>query len=73
MKRILKAMVLCLMIGSFLAACATPTSDKRGYGGKKSTPKQAQEQVVPEGGASQPTPPQPQDEDAPKGTPSKSK
>lgn len=47
MKRFLTALIFCLMIVSFLAACATPATDKRGSGGKKSTPKQAQEEVVP--------------------------
>lgn len=53
MKRFFVAVVFCLMIGSFLVACATPANDKRGYGGKKSMPRPAQEEVVPES-----TPPQ---------------
>lgn len=48
MKRFLAGIVFCLMIGSFLA-CASTVNDKRGYGGKKSLPKPAQEEVVPEG------------------------
>ncbi len=48
MKRFFVAVVCCLTIGSFLVACATTASDKRGYGGKKSRSQQAQEQVVDE-------------------------
>jgi hypothetical protein len=53
MKRFLVLVIFCLMIGSFLIACATTATDKRGSGGKKSIPRQAQEEVVPEGAASQ--------------------
>ncbi|MBI3398666.1 MAG: hypothetical protein HY026_05480 [Deltaproteobacteria bacterium] len=48
MKRFFATVVFCLMIGSFLAACATTANDKRGSGGKKSMPRPAQEEVVPE-------------------------
>ena len=44
MKRF-SALVSCLIIFSFLAACAA-SPDKRGEGGKISLPKQAQEEVV---------------------------
>lgn len=53
MKRFFLAVVFCLMIGSFLAACATTANDKRGSGGKKSIPRQAQEEVVPQEGTPQ--------------------
>ena len=53
MKRFFTAVVFCLMIGSFLVACATTATDKRGSGGKKSMPKQAQEEVVPKDDTSQ--------------------
>lgn len=46
MKRFFTALLFCLMIVSFLAACAA-APDKRGEGGKISLPKQAQEVVVP--------------------------
>ena len=46
MKRFFVAVVFCLMIGSLLASCAATSTDKRGYGGKKSAPKQAQEEVI---------------------------
>jgi hypothetical protein len=46
MKRFFAWVIFCLMIGSFLAACAA-APDKRGEGGKISLPKQAQEEVVP--------------------------
>jgi hypothetical protein len=49
MKRFFVAVVFCLTIGSFLAACATTADDKRGSGGKKSIPRQAQEEVVDQG------------------------
>jgi hypothetical protein len=42
------------MIGFFLAACATTADDRRGYGGKKNIPKEAQEEVVPQDNTSQP-------------------
>lgn len=48
MKRFFVAVVSCLIIGLFLAACATTANDKRGLGGKKGMPRQAQEEVVPE-------------------------
>jgi len=52
MKRFFTAVVFCIAIGFFLAACMAPTADsKRGYGRKKSMPRQAQEQVVDEGTA----------------------
>jgi hypothetical protein len=54
MKRYFAAVLSCIMIGLFLTACATATPDKRGYGGKKSMPKQAQEEVVPDYTAPQP-------------------
>ncbi|MDD5712849.1 MAG: hypothetical protein PHY31_08875 [Smithellaceae bacterium] len=41
------ALLSFLIIVSFLAACVA-APDKRGYGGKKSIPKQAQEEVVQE-------------------------
>lgn len=72
MKRFFTAVVFCLVIGSFITACATTINDKRGYGGKKSMPKPAQEQVVPQDSASQPAPSQTQDADAPTDSPSKS-
>lgn len=69
MKRFFTAVLFCLMIGSFIAACATTTSDKRGEGGKMSKPKPAREEVAPNDDASQPVP----SPTAPSSTPSKSK
>lgn len=74
MRRFLIAVLSCLMIGSFLTSCATALPEhQRGAQTKRGMPRQAQEQVVPEGGTSQSVPPQTQDEDNPKNTPSKSK
>jgi len=50
MKQFFVAVLCCIMIGSFFTACATTANDKRGYGGKKTKPRQAQEQVVPSQG-----------------------
>jgi len=47
MKRFFVAVIFCLTIGSFLVACATTATDKRGSGGKKNAPRPAQEEVVP--------------------------
>ena len=51
MKRFFVAVLYCLMIGSFLTACATAIpGHQRGASTKMGKPRQAQEQVVPSQG-----------------------
>jgi hypothetical protein len=74
MKRFVIAVFFCLMLGSFLASCATAVPEhQRGAYTKRGMPRQAQEQVAPEGGSSQSTPAQTEDEADPKRNPPKSK
>ena len=73
MKRFFIAVLFCLMIGSLISACATTTDDKRGYGGKKSMPKPAREEIIPGDETSQAAPTPADEAVSPRNTPPESK
>lgn len=65
MKRFVEAVLFCLIIGSFIASCATALPEhQRGAATKMGKPRQAQEEVAP---------PQTQGEIPPKDSSSQSK